>query len=172
MKMMKNFQTGLMLLALLLLPAANSTSAEYEAMEGVESADAVFDFRIGDAQTALGHLDLIHSMVEDPNMVLNDEPPEFVVVFIGPSVNLITANEAGQGENQQNEQNQQEQLAAVADKIASMAQDGILFEVCMTTAHALDIDPDSILPEINQVGNGWISVIGYQQQGYALVADF
>jgi uncharacterized protein len=42
----------------------------------------------------------------------------------------------------------------------------------MTTAHALDIDPDSILPEINQVGNGWISVIGYQQQGYALVADF
>jgi hypothetical protein len=31
---------------------------------------------------------------------------------------------------------------------------------------------DTILPEIKQVENGWISAIGYQLNGYALVADF
>jgi intracellular sulfur oxidation DsrE/DsrF family protein len=53
-----------------------------------------------------------------------------------------------------------------------MANDGIILETCMTAAHSLNVDPDSILPEINKVGNGWISVIGYQHSGYALVPAF
>jgi hypothetical protein len=33
----------------------------------------------------------------------------------------------------------------------------------------LDIDPATLMPEIDQVGNGFISVLGYQAQGYSLV---
>jgi uncharacterized protein len=162
---LKSMQIALVFAAMFLFQT-KAFSAEYEAMEGVESANAVFDFRVDDPKTARGHLDLIHTMRNDPNMMVNNQEPEIVVVFIGPSVNLIANGKADNGQNQQNE------LQAVADKISAMNEDGIRFEICMTTAHALDIDPDSILPEIDQVGNGWISVIGYQQQGYALVADF
>jgi uncharacterized protein len=162
---LRGFQLVLVLFSMFLYPATNSMSAEYEAMQGVESANAVFDFRVGDPDAALGHLNLIHTMMDDQNMILNGEQPEIVVVFIGPSVNLVSTN--GSQSSQE-----KEQLTAIADKIATMDKDGIVFEICMTAAHAHDVDPDSILPEINKVGNGLISVIGYQHNGYALVANF
>jgi uncharacterized protein len=163
---MRIFQLSLSLIAIFYFAAASSISAEYEAMQGAESANAVFDFRVADAKSALGHLDLIHTMLKEPNMMIDGGPPEIVVVFIGPSVRLISTDEFGP------EQNQQKELDAVAGKIAAMNKDGINFEICMTSAHALNIDPESILPEINKVDNGWISLIGYQHNGYAMIADF
>lgn len=162
---LRSFRLILVLVAMFLFPATTIMAAEYEAMQGVESTNAVFDFRVGDPEAALGHLKLIHTMINDPSMILNDKQPEIVVVFIGPSVNLISADQTRSGQ-------EKEQLDAIADQIATMDKDGIVLEICMTAAHAQDVDPDSILPEINKVGNGWISVIGYQHQGYALVADF
>jgi intracellular sulfur oxidation DsrE/DsrF family protein len=50
-----------------------------------------------------------------------------------------------------------------------MAKDGVKFEICLIAVKYAGIEPSSILPEIKQVGNGWISVIGYQARGYSLV---
>jgi uncharacterized protein len=154
------------IMILMLFSITSIGSAQYEAMEGVESTNAVFDFRIGDPQVALAHLDLIHSMIEDQAMVVNDTQPEIVIVFIGPSVRLISTDRTGF------EQEQQEHLTSLAEKISQMNQEGVKFEICMTSAPAFNIEPDTILPEINQVENGWISVIGYQQRDYAYVANF
>jgi hypothetical protein len=33
----------------------------------------------------------------------------------------------------------------------------------------MGVDKATIMPEIDQVGNGFVSVIGYQMQGYAVV---
>ncbi len=49
-------------------------------------------------------------------------------------------------------------------------QDGVKMEVCLYAAKVLGVDPNSILPEIDHVGNGFISVVGYQAQGYSVVA--
>lgn len=132
-------------------------------MKGVKSVRTVFDFRVGDPKMMSGHLDLIHSMMSAPGMMKGGKPPEIVVVFIGPSVKLITKGGAeGAGEKSK----------AIAGKIAAMRKDGVRFEVCMTAAHAFDVAAESLLPDIVQVGNGWISVIGYQQRGFSLVSDF
>lgn len=148
---------------LMLLPATNAFSQEqeYAAMEGVSSVQTVFDFRVGDPDVALGHLDLIHSMLDDPSMTREGKRPEIIVIFIGPSVNLISTDESASATE-----------STIAEKISAMKADGVKFEICMTTAHALDISADSILPEIVQVGNGWISLIGYQHRGYSMIADF
>lgn len=148
---------------LMLLPAANAFSQEqeYPAMEGVSSVQTVFDFRVGDPDVALGHLDLIHSMLDDPSITREGKRPEIIVIFIGPSVNLISTDESASATE-----------STIAEKISAMKADGVKFEICMTTAHALDISADSILPEIVQVGNGWISLIGYQHRGYSMIADF
>ena len=50
-----------------------------------------------------------------------------------------------------------------------MAKDGIQFEICLIAVKVFGVEPSSILPEIKQVGNGWISLIGYEARGYALV---
>ncbi|MFP4622641.1 MAG: DsrE family protein [Gemmatimonadota bacterium] len=159
------FPVSLVLAALMLLPPANALSQEpgYAAMEGVTSVRAAFDFRVGDPDVALGHLDLIHTMLGDPSMNRGGERPEIVVVFIGPSVNLITTEESGVVP---------ESKDAIAGKISEMEADGVTFEICMTAAHAHDVSAESVLPEVVQVGNGWISLIGYQHRGYAMIADF
>jgi uncharacterized protein len=153
---------------LLLFPAtdARAQEQEYEAMEGVESVvKTAFDFRVGDSEAALGHLNLIHAMLDDPSMMRGGQKPEMVVVFIGPSVELVSTKGMGMGPGPGSR-------SAIADKISAMDEDGVRFEICMTAAHALEVTPESILPEIVQVGNGWISLIGYQQNGYSLIADF
>lgn len=157
------FSTSFTLTAFLLLaaPAAPGAFAQetgYAAMEGVTSIQTAFDFRVGDADVALGHLNLIHAMLDDPSMIRDGDRPRIVVVFIGPSVNLVSTDGNGYPE--------------IADKVEAMEADGVRFEICMTAAGAHDVSAASILPEIIQVGNGWISLIGYQEQGYAMIADF
>jgi uncharacterized protein len=152
--------TSAILTALILMaaPAASAQEPGYPAMEDVGAVRVAFDFRIGDPDVALSHFDLIHSMLRDSSMIRDGTRPEIVVVFIGPSVKLIST--------------EGDQFPKINQKISDMNADGVKFEICLTTAHALDIPPESILPGIVQVGNGWISLIGYQHQGYAMIANF
>lgn len=164
----KFFKTGFIFIVavIALLGTTSAVSADYKSMQGIQSTDTVFDFRISDPATALAHLGLIHDMKSDPNLVINDSQPDIVLVFIGPSVKLISTDRSDF------DQQDRETLNKLADKITSMSQDGIKFEVCMVAAHSANVDPDTILPEINEVYNGWISLIGYQNNGYALIANF
>ena len=50
-----------------------------------------------------------------------------------------------------------------------MTKDGITLEACLVAAKGFGVEPSSILPEIKQVGNGWISLIGYEAKGYSMV---
>ena len=163
----RTFQLAIsvVLAALMLATPATVLSQEpgYAAMEGVTSVKTAFDFRVGDPDIALGHLGLIHSMMDEPSMNRGGERPEIVVVFVGPSVNLVTTEESGVDPASKN---------AIAQKISEMEADGVRFEICMTAAHAHEVSPESVLPEVIQVGNGWISLIGYQHKGYAMIADF
>ena len=57
----------------------------------------------------------------------------------------------------------------IADTISKMSEDGIHLEVCLAAVEYFGVEPASIQSEIKQVGNGWISEIGYQAKGYTLV---
>jgi uncharacterized protein len=81
-------------------------------------------------------------------------------------VKLVSTDQSGF------DQDQHDSLNALADKISNMDKEGVKFEICMTSAPAFNVDPDTILPEVNKVQNGWISVVGYQHNGYAMVANF
>lgn len=63
-------------------------------------------------------------------------------------------------------------LEQIAKTIAAMAEDGIKIEICKFAAKLFGVEPATILPEIKQIENGWISLIGYQAKGYALVAIY
>lgn len=136
------------------------TEDTYQALEGVRSVNTVFDFRIADSDKAMAHLNLIHGMLEDPNMIKKGEQPEVIIVLIGPSVNLVSMKDAPEAKSE------------IAKKISDMTADGVRFEICMVAAHAHGVPADSVLPEIVQVKNGWISLVGYQQKGYSMIADF
>jgi intracellular sulfur oxidation DsrE/DsrF family protein len=150
-------------ICLLMVSIGNGSSQEYDTLKGLQSVKAVFDFELANPQSALVHLQVIQQTFKDENMWVSGKKPEFVIVFIGPSVKLVSKNRSGfKAEDQKN-------LDEFAKTITEMAKDGIKLEVCLIAVKLLGVEPSSILPEIKQVGNGWISLIGYQAKGYSLV---
>ena len=134
---------------------------EYIAMKGIKSVKAVFDERESIPKNAAFHLKGIHQTYKE--MAAMKKNPVFVVVFIGPSVKLISKNREGFSPEDL------KSLDEIANTISAMAKDGINFEMCLVAAKFFNVDPASVLPEIKGVGNGWIPIIGYQAQGYSLV---
>lgn len=153
-------------IALMLSLTTNSLGDEYDALKGVESVKAVFDVRVANPKVAAVHLDLIHKTFKDQNLTIKSKKPDIVVIFMGPAVKLVSKNREGFTPEEQ------KQLDVIAGIISDMAKDGIKLEICVAAVHLTGGDTASILPEIKQVGNGWISAIGYQLKGYAIISDF
>lgn len=149
-------------LAISLLCVVSVVSAEeHEAPESVKSTKAIFDFRIGDPKMAVLHMGLIHQTYKDLAATMKN--PVLAVVFIGPSVKLISKNREGFTPEDQ------KVLDEIAKTISAMSKDGIKLEICLVAARVLNVDPASVLPEIKRVENGWVAEIRYQAQGYSLV---
>jgi len=146
---------------LVLSSVSHSLAEEYEAMKGVHSVNVMFDMRDGNLQTAIIHLNLIHDTYKE--LVAMKKNPVFVVVFMAGSVKLISTDHQGV------KAEEQKSLREIAGIISGMSKAGIRVEVCLFAAKVFGVEPASILPEIERVGNGWISEIGYQVRGYSLV---
>ncbi len=138
-----------------------ASSDHYNAMKGIDSVNAIFDVRDGNPQSAALHLQLILDTYK--NLVTMEKKPVFVVVFMAGSVKLISKN------HQDFDDEDQKSLKEIAGIISKMSEAGIRTEVCLFAAKVFGVEPDSILSEIERVGNGWISEIGYQTRGYSLV---
>ncbi len=150
-------------ISFLFVAVTDATSEEYAALKGLKSVKAVFDVRAGNPKGAKLYLKLIHETFKDKNIRAVTEEPEFVVVFIGPSVKLVSKNREGFSAEEN------KMLDEIASTVSVMSKDGIRFEICMFAAKYFQVEAGSILPEIKQVENGWISLIGYEALGYSLV---
>ena len=145
----------------LALPAA---AGEYEsALKGVKGVQAVFDVSQGNPKVSNVIFWAVKNVYEDETVKALAEKPQLAIVFHGPAVKLISTDRgAFKGE----------ELAEVEkfhETLRQMKKDGVKLEVCLYAAKVMGVDPAAILPEIDRVGNGFISVIGYQNRGYAVV---
>jgi len=145
---------------------ANASGEEYEALKGVKSVKAVFDVRINNPKSAALHLKIIHETFKDKDLKAVAEKPTFVVIFSGPSVKLISKQREGFSPEERTI------LDEIARTISEMSKDGITLEICLVAAKVFGVDPGSVLAEVQHVGNGWISSIGYQAKGYSLVPAY
>lgn len=162
----KNFFRVVALLAAVLclgLGAQAALAGAGGALQGVKSMDAVFDVRAKAPNALLLQMKLVHAMYKDQAARKVAPSLRFAVVFIGPAVKLVTTSRKGLSSADS------KALDQLALTIKAMAKEGIKLELCAFAAKLLKVDLATILPEIEQVDNGWFSLIGYQQQGYALV---
>ena len=112
-------------------------------------------------KSAVLHLNVIRQTYDE--LTAMKKNPALVLVFSGPSVKLISKNREGFSPEER------KSLDEIANIISAMSKDGIKLEICLIAAKVFNVDPASVLPEIKKVGNGWISIIGYEAQGYSLV---
>jgi len=142
-------------------------SAEgYDALKGLKSVKAIFDVRVAAPKSAAIQLKLIHDTFKDKSLTAISKKPAFVVAFMGPAVKLISKSREGFSPEDQ------KLLDEIAGTVSAMAKSGIRVEICLFAAKLFGVDPGSVLPEVKQVGNGWISLIGYQAKGYSLVPAY
>ena len=145
---------------------ASGFCQEYESLKGLKSVKAVFDVRISNPASAALNLKLIHDTCKDKNIMAGTKKPAFVVIFIGPSVKLISKKKEGFSSEEQ------KILDEIATTISEMLKDGIKLEICLFAAKVFNVDPASVLPGIKHVPNGWVSLIGYEAKGYSLIPAY
>ncbi len=159
------FLMSLLFMMTFSIPAfAMDHKEDKKCMHHGNSTKVFFDFRDSSPTSALIHIKLIHDTYRSSEF--KSENPEFAVVFMGGSVNLLTEN------RDKYSSEDKKKLEEIGRVISAMSKDGIKLEICMVAVNVFGLDPDSILKEIKQVDNGWISSIRLQQKVYVQVPVF
>jgi intracellular sulfur oxidation DsrE/DsrF family protein len=148
----------------LAIPAASALAGEYDmALKNVDGVKAVFNVSLGSPAVANAVFWAVGNAYRDEAVGKLPEKPEVAVVFHGKAVKLLTTDKAGFDKKEHGE------IDKFQATLREMKKEGVTFEVCMYAVKVMGLDPATVMPEIDKVGNGFISVIGYQAQDYAVV---
>ena len=122
----------------------------------------VFLVDIGEAKKLNFYLEVIQGTYK--GMKDQGVDPDFVLVFIGPSVKYLSTLPSAE-----TEQAAGGVLMEIESNVEALATLGVKQEVCAVATRVFGIDNKTLLPGLTLVGDGFISLIGYQSQGYHLV---
>ncbi|SDO66394.1 DsrE family protein [Desulforhopalus singaporensis] len=143
------------------LPSLGGEIDDSDALAGVGAAKIIFDINLNDANK----LELYLGVIERTRNSLVDQgfDPDIVIAFRGASVRLVTT------ETWSFTEERQLSLKRSAQMLRELAGAGVKLEACSVAVELFKVDRKTILPEIKIVGNTFISLMGYQSKGYALV---
>jgi intracellular sulfur oxidation DsrE/DsrF family protein len=149
------------------LAATLSTSAlagGYDnALKGVKNYDAVFEVSQGNPKIANLVFWAVKNAYEADEVKALSGTPNVVIVFHGPVVKLLSSDRSPFNSAEWAE------VEKFQATLRQMKEDGVTLEVCLYAAKVLGVDKATIMPEIDRVDNGFVSVVGYQMQDYAVV---
>ena len=135
------------------------------ALGDLKVGKGVFLVDIGDAKKLNFYLDVIQGTYK--GMKDQGVAPDFVLVYIGPSVKYLSTTPSPE-----TEQEAGGVLLEIESNVEALAALGVKQEICAVATRVFGIDNDTVLADLSLVGDGFISLIGYQAQGYHLVPVF
>ncbi len=128
------------------------------ALGGATAAKVVWDINADQAEKLSLYLDVIQETYED--LMRQNARPEMVLAFRGASVKLLTAEAAAKTPA----------LATVARQVDELSKlPGVTLEVCSVATRLFGVDNATLLAGGKPVGNTFVSLIGYQARGYAVI---
>lgn len=135
------------------------------ALKGVKQGKGIFLISQDNPQKTALYLKIIEGTHQ--SMAAQKVRPDFVIVFVGPTVRFLTTKP-----DDELDAKQQESLASIAATVKRLKSMGVKMEICQIATNFFKVSNDSLLPELKLVNNGFISLIGYQAKGYGLVPVF
>lgn len=135
------------------------------ALNGVESTRSVFLIDFTSPRKTAFYLDIIEDTHD--GLVRQGVTPHMVLVFIGETVRYLTTEPDDLLEMEYGDE-----LASIAESVKALKARGVRLEVCAVATRVFGVDNATVLPEMNLVGDGFISLIGWQTQGHKLVPIF
>ncbi len=163
--MRKLFQYTLLIMSLALASShshADSQINDRAALGDLKVGQAVFLIDIADAKKMNFYLEVIQGTFK--GMQAQGVTPDFVMVYIGPSVQYLSTSPNAEVADRHGAV-----LMEIESNVEKLAALGIEQEICAVATDVFGIDNNTLLPDLDLVGDGFISLIGYQAQGYHLV---
>jgi len=158
---MKLFKSVLMIMAVIF--AAGSYAApvpdDSDALAGVTSGKVIFDINMTDAKKMTLYLMVIDETVED--LKKQGVKPDVILAFRGLSVRLISRD------REPMELTDYEHLDKIEQQLAALQKKGVKMEACSVATRLFRVKNEDLLDGIKAVGNTFVSLTGYQAQGYA-----
>ena len=145
--------------------ASTNTIDDSAALGTLKTGKAVFLVDIGDPVKLNFYLEIIQGTHK--GMISQGVTPDFILVYIGPSVKYLTATPSAETEKLSGAV-----LMDIETNIEALARLGIRQEVCAVATRVFNIENKSVFPDLTLVADGFISLIGYQAQDYHLVPVF
>lgn len=144
--------------------ASGSASAEKKpdnsaALDGVKRTKAVFLIRFDEPGRTGSFMKAI--LATDKGLEEEGVESDMVVVFIGKAVRFLTTTPDAEIAREHGKA-----LETIAETARDLKSRGIRMEVCGAATKRFGVDNATILDEMDVVGNGFISLIGWQTQGY------
>ncbi len=163
-RQMKSAATILLMLLTLATASWSMEPNDSAALSGLQQSKGIFLLSTGDPQMAAFYLEGVKSSHQ--SMAKQKVKPETIVVIIGPAVRLLTTEPAAELAESK------EAIEAIATSIRELNELGIRMEVCAIATDYFKVPNDKLLPQLDLVADGWISLIGYQNKGYGFVPSF
>jgi len=145
-------------------PAATSAPSapnDAAALAGLASGKAIFDVRTNEAGRLLFVVKLIGETYD--SMLTQGVKPDFVVSFRGGTLPLLRR------EPKRADERERAILSEVRERIAELEKGKARVEACNVAATIFKVTSDQLAPGITMIGNSLLSLIGYQNKGYAIV---
>ena len=144
------------------IQAEQSVINDQAALGDLKVGKGVFLVDIGEAKKLNFYLEVIQGTYK--GMKEQGVEPEFILVFIGPSVKYLSTSPSPE-----TEQEAGGVLLEIESNVEALAALGMKQEVCAVATRVFGVDNKTLLAGLTPVGDGFISLIGYQSQGYHLV---
>ncbi|WP_024850225.1 DsrE family protein [Hydrogenovibrio kuenenii] len=152
----------LSLVSLMPLSAQAQELDNKEALQGITEIHTLYDVRKSNPNVMLAYLKGIET--NHKNLLKEGVKPNLRVVFISSAVKFITTKPSEEVEFQH-----AEVLPKIKAQIARLINLGVKMEACSAATAYFKVDNDTLYPGIKPVRSGFLSVMGWQAQGYALV---
>lgn len=144
-----------------LAAAAPTAPNDQLALAGLQTGKAVFDVTTKDPARLLFTVKVIEETWE--GMKSQGVTPDFVISFRGGSLPLLRAHPESMSERDE------ALLREVRERLNGMQDHLTRKEACNVAGRLFKVTPDQLASGIHMVGNSLISLIGYQNKGYAIV---
>lgn len=148
-------------MALVPLAALADQPNDAAALEGVEQGKVVFDINNSSASSLNLYLAVIRETHDD--LVRQGIEPDILLAFRGPAVTLVSTD------RERLDLSDFDALDQIADHIADLEMLGVRMEGCGVATRLFQVDNNTLLDGIKPVGNTFVSLIGYQARGYAVI---
>ncbi|MCU7834103.1 MAG: DsrE family protein [gamma proteobacterium symbiont of Taylorina sp.] len=135
------------------------------ALAGISQVKSVFLIDFTNPQKTALYLDIIRGTHK--GLMRQNVKSEMVLVFIGKTVQYLSTEP-----DDELAMRHESDLASIQHSIKEFAKLGVRMEVCAIATRVFNVKNNSIPTEMNLVGDGFISLIGWQTQDYKLVPIF